>query len=88
MALSSSGPATQAKNDLGIFRETTRVDDGVSVNVQAVHQERIAEDPDLLRQWIHHRRAEFLFSHWALGRDPQRFLLYPDNQRVARDRLG
>jgi len=53
-----------------------------------VNQKQIASDPELLRQWIHHRRAELLFRHWALGPDPDRFLLHPPDSRTKSERLG
>ena len=52
-----------------------------------VNQDRIADDPELLRQWIHHRRAELALAHWALGPDPARFLLNPDSPRTVRARI-
>jgi tetratricopeptide (TPR) repeat protein len=52
-----------------------------------VNQEQIASDPDLLRQWIHHRRAELVFHHWALGPDPQQFLLHPPDPKAVTERL-
>ncbi len=52
---------------------------GASETILAVNNDRIEDDPDLLRQWIHHRRAELTFAHWALGLDPRRFLLDPDH---------
>ena len=54
----------------------------------AVNHDRIGADPELLRQWIHHRRAELVFAHWALGHDPRRFLLDPESPPAGRTRLA
>ena len=64
----------------------TRTHEGATDTILAINQDRVDDDPDLLRQWIHHRRAELTFTHWALGLEPRRFLLDPENTRIARSR--
>ena len=61
---------------------------GASETILAVNNDRIDDDPELLRQWVHHRRAELTFGHWALGLDPRRFLLDPEDARATRARLA
>ena len=70
--------------------ETTRTNQatGAVESILAVNNERIEDDPELLRQYIHHRRAELVFGHWALGRDARRFLLDPESVPAARARLA
>jgi hypothetical protein len=60
----------------GIFRRLPASEDG-GLRPVAVDREEIAADPELLRQWIHHGRAELVFRHLLLGADPHRFLLHP-----------
>jgi hypothetical protein len=69
----------------GIFRRVPSRE-GSDLKPVAVDREEIAADPELLRQWIHHTRAELVFRHFLLGRDPQRFLLGPRDrdESVAR----
>jgi tetratricopeptide (TPR) repeat protein len=85
------GPASSAgAQGLGFLMEVTRTNDttGAVETVLAVNNERIDDDPELLRQWIHHRRAELTFGHWALGCDARRFLLGPESVPAARARLA
>jgi tetratricopeptide (TPR) repeat protein len=88
--LPAEGPiAAGSRRNLGILIETTRAKDGAPTEtILAVNNERISHDPDLLRQWIHHRRAELTFLHWALGQAPRRFLLDPENGPSGRKRLS
>jgi tetratricopeptide (TPR) repeat protein len=69
----------------GIFRRVPSPE-GSDLKPVAVDREEIAADPELLRQWIHHTRAELVFRHFLLGIDPQRFLLCPRDrdESVAR----
>jgi hypothetical protein len=76
------------KSDAGVFVEALRPSDAEKTKTLAVNQEKLDDDPDLLRQWIHHHRAELVFSHLALGPDARRFLLHPDNRKVARARVA
>jgi hypothetical protein len=86
--LNAEGPSGRRRKDHGVFAEEVRNrEGGESVTLLVLNQERVDDDPDLLRQWMHHHRAELVFSHWALGWDPRRFLLYPENTRIARARL-
>ncbi len=81
---SSRSPDGRRAQDSAIFAEE-KVGDETS---QVVNQKRLDEDPELLRQWIHHRRAELVFSHWALGGEARRVPLYPEDPRVARARFA
>jgi hypothetical protein len=87
--LPAEGSAVGARRDLGFLMETTREQEKTreKQRILAVNDDRIDEDPDLLRQWIHHRRAELTFAHWGLGPDPMRFLLYPDDVPAGRARF-
>lgn len=49
-----------------------------------VDQAYVDRDPERLRQWIHHRAAELLLSHAALG---PKALLEPGDQDEARERV-
>lgn len=66
----------------GIFRRAPSPE-GSDLKPVAVDREKIADDPELLRQWIHHSRAELLFRHFLLGDDPRRFLLLPRDRDEA-----
>ena len=79
---------TGNRPELGFLMETIRTNEGSSETILAVNNDRIEDDPDLLRQWIHHRRAELTFTHWALGLDLRRFLLDPAHLPAARERLA
>ena len=59
--------------------ETTRTNEvtGASEPILAVNNDRIDDDPELLRQWVHHRRAELTFGHWGLGLGPAAVLARP-----------
>ncbi|WP_163995579.1 hypothetical protein [Pyxidicoccus caerfyrddinensis] len=70
---------------LGVFRPSDAKageEPGLEVN-----QQRLDTDPEQLRQWLHHRRAELTFEHLALGPEPERFLLGPEDPRMALARL-
>ena len=57
---------------------------------EIVDGDRLATDPDLLRQWFHHKRAELVFRHLAVGADGRRRLLDPadvDEARLRADGL-
>ncbi len=75
---------------LGFLVETTRTNQatGAVESILAVNNERLEDDPELLRQYIHHRRAELVFGHCALGHDARRFLLDPESVPAARARLA
>ncbi|HVG19628.1 MAG TPA: hypothetical protein VNI02_11285, partial [Blastocatellia bacterium] len=60
----------------GIFRRASSSEDG-DLKPVVVDRDEIAADPELLRQWIHHSRAELVFRHFLLGDDPYQFLLHP-----------
>src|SRR5262249_22138768 len=45
--------------------------------------DQIAADPDLLRQWIHHKRAELVFRHALAGEDGWGALLEPEDRDEA-----
>jgi hypothetical protein len=51
-----------------------------------VNQSRIDRDPEQLRQWLHHRRAELVFSHLALSDRAGRGLLWPRDPDAAQSR--
>ena len=68
----------------GVFRSIP-LDEGGAW--EAVNGEAIAADPDLLRQWFHHKRAELVFRHLAVGADGRRVLLEPADQDEAGDRV-
>jgi hypothetical protein len=89
--LPAEGPAASASQEsLGFLMETTRTNEatGAVEPILAVNNDRIDDDPELLRQWVHHRRAELTFGHWGLGSDARRFLLDPENVPAARARLA
>jgi tetratricopeptide (TPR) repeat protein len=89
--LPTEGPtASGRRQGLGFLMESTRPNPttGAIETTLAVNNERIADDPDLLRQWIHHRRAQLTVAHWGLGRDPNRFLLDPEDPPILRARLA
>jgi tetratricopeptide (TPR) repeat protein len=66
--------------NLGIFREEQTHRNGVQETILAVNQQRLDADPDQLRQWIHHRKAELFFTHLGIGMNPHLFLLgYTDD---------
>lgn len=85
--LTSVRSPTGGRRSVGIFREET---DGIEPGRPPglrVNQRAIDADPELLRQWIHHRRAALTFRHWALGVSPERFLLVPSDRNEAGRRL-
>jgi hypothetical protein len=84
------GGTAGPRRGLGFLTETTRTDEASreGQRVLAVDSDRIDKDPDLLRQWIHHRRAELTFAHWGLGLEPRRFLLDPEDVPTGRARLA
>lgn len=61
----------------GIFR---LVEDGDGDPRVVTNVEEIAADPDLLRQWMHHAKAELIFRHVAMG---PRTLLNPTDRDDA-----
>jgi tetratricopeptide (TPR) repeat protein len=73
--------------DLGVFAVKEERERGVTSKSLVVNQARLDADPEQLRQWIHHRRAELVFAHLALGPDPDRHLLFPGDPRVERARI-
>lgn len=72
---------------LGVLRVQEEREHGVANRTLVVNQARLEGDPEQVRQWIHHRRAELVFSHAALGWDPERHLLYPGDPRTERARI-
>lgn len=48
---------TAVKSDAGVFIETIRPNDVEKSKILAVNQEKLDDDPELLRQWVHHHRA-------------------------------
>lgn len=81
------GQAARGQTSDGIFREERQGGETAERTVLLVHQERIAHEPDLLRQWLVHTQAELVFRHGALGGDAFRFLLHPTDSHAARQRL-
>lgn len=79
--------AGDAGLDLGVFRVKEEIEHGVSSKSLSVNQTRLDGDPEQLRQWIHHRRAELVFAHLALGPDADRHLLHPGDPRLERARI-
>ncbi len=71
---------------IGVFR-VVEDDDGRQPYV-ATDVDQIAADPDLLRQWIHHTRAELVFRHALLGSDARAVLLDPKDRDEAAARAG
>ncbi len=61
------------------------IDDGGAREV--VNGAAIASDPDILRQWFHHKRAELVFRHLAIGTDGRRVLLEPVDRDEALARV-
>jgi len=74
-----------ARLHLGVFRREQ--DKGHGEVRLVVNQERLDTDPEQLRQWLHHRRAELTFAHVALG-DGARTLLGPEDARSAGERVA
>jgi tetratricopeptide (TPR) repeat protein len=72
---------------LGIFREEQTARHGVKETILAVNQQRINSDPELLRQWIHHRKAELFFLHLGMGMEPDLFLLGYTDEDSAKIKL-
>ncbi len=88
--LPTEGPMAQGgRQNRGFLMEAIRANEatGAIETTLAVNHERIQDDPELLRQWVYHRSAELVFAHWALGHDPRRFLLDPENMLVFRSRM-
>ncbi|MEP7121867.1 MAG: hypothetical protein ABJE95_13185 [Byssovorax sp.] len=79
--------ASEGGIDLGVFCVKEERERGVTSTSLVVNQARLDGDPEQLRQWIHHRRAELVFAHLALGPDPDRHLLFPGDPRVERARI-
>src|SRR6185295_19570485 len=68
----------------GVFRYVEGNEPGEPGWVAVNHNE-ITADPDLLRQWIHHGRAELVFRHYLLGDKPYRLLLGPGDRDDAHE---
>lgn len=77
----------RASEHLGIFRADQRRRDALVETILRVNQAQLDADPELLRQWVHHRKAELVFSHLALGTEPDRFLLGYSDDFTAKARL-
>jgi hypothetical protein len=83
-----TGPAFQFQRS--IFRQVLNREPG-ELKRFTVNQDEIAADPDLLRQWLHHSRAELVFRHCLLGDNPHRIFLHPsdrDEATARADSLG
>jgi len=76
-------PTEAAGAKWGVFHVVVEKDETELV----VNQKRIDEDPEALRQFIHHRRAELVFRHLALGPSPHRILLEPRDRQTHRARM-
>ena len=50
---------------------------------QGINSEAIAADPDLMREWMHNRRAELAFRHLAIDADGRDVLLAPRDRDEA-----
>jgi hypothetical protein len=61
-------------------------EDGANARGLEVNQKRIDEDPEVLRAFLHHRRAELVWRHLALGGDPRKTLLGPTDPTTHRAR--
>ncbi len=79
--------ASEGGLDLGVLCVKEEREHGVASKSLVVNQARLDGDPEQVRQWIHHRRAELVFAHLSLGSDPDRHLLYPGDPRVERARI-
>jgi predicted Zn-dependent protease len=66
----------------GIFRQVLNDEPG-QLKRLSINQDEIAADPDLLRQWLHHSRAELIFRHCLLGDNPYRLFLHPVDRDEA-----
>jgi len=85
--LTPTNAASGTGSSWGVFSVKEETEDGATTRTLEVNQKRLDDDPEELRQFIHHRRAELLFRHIALGRDPQRLLLAPADARTQRARV-
>jgi tetratricopeptide (TPR) repeat protein len=85
--LTPKSPYAKHTENQGIFREEQTMINKVEQTILVVNQQCIDTDPEQLRQWIHHRKAELFFSHLALGTDPDHFLLGYSNDFSARTKL-
>jgi tetratricopeptide (TPR) repeat protein len=65
----------------GIFRAVEESDGGKPRTV--VNVDEIAADPEILRQWTHHTRAELIFRHVALKTAAQGLLEPVDRSEAA-----
>ena len=70
----------------GVFKVKEETLNGTVTRTLELNQARIQEDPEALRQLLHHRRAELVFRHVALGSDPRRVLLEPEDLKTHRAR--
>ena len=74
------------KEARGVFRV---VEDDTGEGPRVVtNVDEIAADPDLLRQWIHHSKAELVFRHALLGSEGRIVLLDPDDRDEAAARAS
>jgi|GEM_PF-3569682 len=71
------------RGQLGVFVHSENEARGPLLEV---NQPRIDRDPEQLRQWLHHRRAELVFSHLALSDRAGRGLLWPRDPDAAQAR--
>jgi hypothetical protein len=86
--LTPKSPDAKKTENLGVFIEERTRANTVENTILEVNQEYINTDPEQLRQWIHHRKAELYFSHLALGSVPDLFLLGYSDDFSARMKLG
>jgi hypothetical protein len=73
--LTRKSPNSKINVNTGIFREEQTIKNSVKEMILVVNQQRIDTDPEQLRQWIHHRKAELFLLHFELGTYPDHFLL-------------
>lgn len=64
-----------------VFRPTPGNEKEVEVDDGAVER-----DPDAVLQWVHHRRAELVLRHLAIGADPESVFLSPPDPVVQAER--
>lgn len=78
---------TPGQSTAGVFRVKEEKEDNEVTRSLDVNQARLDDDPEELRQMIHHRRAELVWRHVALGSNPVRVLLGPGDPKSHRARV-
>lgn len=72
----------------GVFKVVEEEEEeGAKARGLEVNQKQIEEDPEVLRAFIHQRRAELVWRHLALGADPRKVLLGPTGPKAHRARV-